>query len=402
MDYKFIIHFYNIKKEGVSIFNKNIKYKDIIILGIIVLVGYTLIDNYKVFFDFIREFLSIISPFIYALVFAYCLNPIMSLFENKLKFKRSISILATYTIIIGIIIICGVFLVPTIVNSIGSVIEEVPTYVEKLQGWVSEFYSMPKVSDFINDAGLSTYMSILPSSIGNIASGILEAGLASIFSIASNLIKIIFGILVSIYVLVDKERFIHQGKLLSFMILKKDKGRRFVNIVKVYHKMIGMYIGVKAIDSIIIGLLAFLGLLVLGAPYPYLIAIIVAITNMIPYFGPLVGEVIGVFFGIFVSPAMAIVIFLFLLILQQFDAWYLDPKLVGNKVGVRPFIIILGVIIGGGFFGAVGMLLASPTVATLNIIYTSYMDKYLKNHEYIKEEVYSKYNSEKKKEAGQK
>ena len=235
----------------------------------------------------------------------------MGLFENKLKFKRSISILATYTIIIGIIIICGVFLVPTIVNSIGSVIEEVPTYVEKLQAWVSEFYSMPKVSDFINDAGLSTYMSILPSSIGNIASGILEAGLASIFSIASNLIKIIFGILVSIYVLVDKERFIHQGKLLSFMILKKDRGRRFVNIVKVYHKMIGMYIGAKAIDSIIIGLLAFLGLLVLGAPYPYLIAIIVAITNMIPYFGPLVGEVIGVFFGIFVSPAMAIVIFLF-------------------------------------------------------------------------------------------
>ena len=104
---------------------------------------------------------------------------------------------------------------------------------------------------------------------------ILEAGLASIFSIASNLIKIIFGILVSIYVLVDKERFIHQGKLLSFMILKKDRGRRFVNIVKVYHKMIGMYIGAKAIDSIIIGLLSFLGLLVLGAPYPYLIAIIV-------------------------------------------------------------------------------------------------------------------------------
>lgn len=383
-------------------FNKNIKYKDIIILGIIALVGYKLIDNYKIFFDFIRDFLSIISSFIYALVFAYCLNPIMKVFENKLKLKRSISILATYTIIVGIIIICGLFLVPTIVYSIGSVIEEVPTYVEKLQVWVSEFYSMPKVSEFINDAGLSTYMSVLPSNIGDIASALLEGSLGSIFSIASNLIKIIFGLLISVYVLVDKEKFIHQGKLLSFMILKRDRGKRFINIVKIYHKMIGMYIGIKAIDSIIIGLLAFIGLLVLGAPYPYLIAIIVAITNMIPYFGPLVGEIIGTFFGIFVSPAMAIGIFLYLLILQQFDAWYLDPKLVGNKVGVRPFIIILGVIIGGGFFGTLGMLLASPTVATLNIIYNNYMNKYLKNHEYIKEEIYTEENNEKKKEASQK
>ena len=153
------------------------------------------------------------------------------------------------------------------------------------------------------------------------------------------------------------------------MILKEEKGTKLIGLVRTYHEMIGKYIGTKAIDSAIIGVLAFLGLMIIGAPYTPLLAIIVGVTNMIPYFGPFVGEVVGAAVGIFVSPAMAITIFVFLLALQQFDAWYLDPKLIGDKVGVKPFYIILAVTIGGGFFGPIGMLLASPTMATINIYY---------------------------------
>ena len=145
--------------------------------------------------------------------------------------------------------------------------------------------------------------------------------------------------------------------------------------------MIGEYIGIKAIDSSIIAVMALILLTIVKSEYAFLLAIIVGITNMIPYFGPFIGEIIGFLFNVFVSPTKGIVVFLVLLALQLFDGWYLDPKLIGDKVGVRPLYIIIAVLIGGGFFGAIGMLLASPTVATLKIYYERLMKK---NQEIIK------------------
>lgn len=114
--------------------------------------------------------------------------------------------------------------------------------------------------------------------------------------------------------------------------------------------MIGVYIGIKAIDSAIIGFISLIGLLIVGEPYAPLIALIEGITNMIPYFGPLIGEVVGAGVAIFVSPMKAFMVFILLLCIHLFDAWYLDPKLIGKKVGVSPLGIILGVAIGGGFW----------------------------------------------------
>ena len=109
------------------------------------------------------------------------------------------------------------------------------------------------------------------------------------------------------------------------------------------------------------------------------------VTNMIPYFGPLIGELVGAFIGIFQSPGMAFMILIYLLVVQQFDAWFLDPKLVGNKVGVSPLVLIFAVTLGGGIAGALGMLLASPTAATIKIFYDKKIEKYMQKHP---EEVY--------------
>ena len=98
---------------------------------------------------------------------------------------------------------------------------------------------------------------------------------------------------------------------------------------------------------------------------------------MIPYFGPFVGEIVGFLINLFVSPIKAVIVFVVLFSLQMFDGWYLDPKLVGNKVGVRPFWIIYAVVIGGGFFGVAGMLLGSPTAAVINIYYKRIVGKKL-------------------------
>lgn len=350
-------------------FNKYIKYRDILVIVLIALVGYKLIDNYQMFLNLISTTMSVISPFIYAMIFAYCINPIMNLFERKLKMKRGLSILSTYLLIGGAIVIGALYIVPSIVDSIISITSEIPKYMETVQGWINEALKNQNLYDLINSTGLLDNISVISGKMSSIIIGILDGSVSSIVSITTNVVKIGFGFLISIYILLDKERFITEVKTITYMILKEEKGTKLIGLVRTYHEMIGKYIGTKAIDSGIIGVLAFLGLMIIGAPYTPLLAIIVGVTNMIPYFGPFVGEVIGAAVGIFISPAMAITIFIFLLALQQFDAWYLDPKLIGDKVGVKPFYIILAVTIGGGFFGPIGMLLASPTMATINIYY---------------------------------
>lgn len=350
-------------------FNKYIKYRDILVIVLIALVGYKLIDNYQMFLNLISTTISVISPFIYAMVFAYCINPIMNLFERRLKMRRGLSIFSTYLLIGGAIVIGSLYIVPSIVDSIISITSEIPGYMETVQGWINEALKNQNFYELINSTGLLDNISVISGNMSSIIIGILNGSVSSIVSITTNVVKIGFGFLISIYILLNKERFIIEVKTITYMIFKEERGTKIIGLVRTYHEMIGKYIGTKAIDSAIIGVLAFFGLMVIGAPYTPLLAIVVGVTNMIPYFGPFVGEVVGAAVGLFVSPAMAITIFIFLLALQQFDAWYLDPKLIGDKVGVKPFYIILAVTIGGGFFGPIGMLLASPTMATINIYY---------------------------------
>lgn len=349
--------------------NKNLKYKDMLIIAIVGIAIYKIIDNYNFFFDEIKNFLSVMDPFIYALIFAYMLNPVMTFFEKKFKFSRGRSILITYTIITGIVIIFSLFTIPTLIDSIVSIIKETPAYLEKIQEWINVAIKNPRLHRWIVNAGLVDKIEFISIKIGNFTITLLQGMLGYMLSFTGNLVKIIFGFLISVYVLSDKNGLLKNIKNLIYIVFKKNKGSELIKVCKTYNKMIGIYIGTKALDSAIIGLIALVCLVIVQAPYSLLLSIIVAITNMIPYFGPFIGEVIGASVCVFDSPMKALIVFLILLLIQQFDAWYLDPKLIGAKVGVKPFWIIMGVTIGGAFGGPIGMLLAAPTLATINIYY---------------------------------
>lgn len=373
------------------LFNKNVKYKDIIILILLIAAGYIFTKNYQLILGFARGFLSNVTMFIYGLLIAYALNPLMKFFQKRLNIKKGLAIALTYVIISGLIVLIFRFGLPSIIDSIISLTSEIPKYIEIIQGWINSALKNEALGSLIKDVGILDYLTVLSSKFGTILIGILQDSISSIFAITTNLVKFILGFILSIYVLIDKEKFIAGAKTITYMVLKEEKGNRFIEWVRIYHKMVGLYIGTKAIDSSIIGAISFITMLIIKAPYPGLIALFVGVTNMVPYVGPLVGEIFGAFVGIFVSPMKALTIFLCLLAIQQFDGFYLDPKLIGGKVGVRPFFIILGLTIGGSYFGVVGMLLASPTMATLKILYdrrvaafkarNSYLIKYIEKNE---------------------
>ncbi|MCR6515156.1 MAG: AI-2E family transporter [Clostridium sp.] len=349
--------------------DRNIKIKDIILLVLVVFVGYEIFVNHSKILDFIGKFFSVIMPFIYAFVFAYVLNPIMKLFQKRLKLKRGLAVLLTYVLVTGIIVLVGVYVVPVVIDSIISITTEVPKYITTVQGWINSALQDDKMYTILKDAGVLNIITNISTKAGTIFISLLEGLAGSLLSITADIVMIGFGFLCSIYVLADKDNLIKQVKIMMTMVFKKEKTRNILGVLRTYNQMIGLYIGSKALDSLIIGIISLVGLIIFKVPYAILLAIIVGFTNMIPYFGPFVGMVVCATVSVFVSPMLAIIVFVFLLAVQQFDAWFLEPKIVGSRVGISPFLIILGVTIGGGFFGAIGMLLASPTVATIKVYY---------------------------------
>lgn len=359
---------------------KDKKHMDIIIMSSIALfivivissITIKLIDNYSVWFKGIGDLYAIVAPFIYALIIAYILNPIMKLFEKKFHLKRNISVLCTYVLIIGVLSILGIYLMPKIVNNIVDFIRNIPYFADEAQKWVNNILSNAKVQDVINSSFQTFDPNIVINKVSEISVNVLNSLLTNMVSITGSVIKWVFGFLISIYILFDKEKFVYGAKKVTLRVVKPKYGKLIIGLVRNLNRMVGTYIGIKAVDSSIIALIAFVGLTILKAPYAILIALVVGVTNMIPYFGPFIGMVVGFLINVFFSPMKAIMCVVFLFLLQQFDAWYLDPKLIGNKVGLSPFAVIFAVTVGGGVYGTVGMVLAVPIMAVIKI----YMDKY--------------------------
>ena len=360
-------------------FLKNNKYRGLIIALIIsilvILILFKLIDNADIFINIIKKFISLSMSFIYGVVIAYVLTPIVKLFEKKAKLNRGLSIALTYTILIGSIALLALYAIPNLIDNIKEIGSNIPNYITSIENMINKVIGQEDINNFINTTGANISINTYMDKAGEIIIGALEGSVMKMVSLSSIIIQFIIGLLVAIYILMDKERLLFECKRLMYLILKKEKSDKIIEFIQTYNSMIVTYIGIKAIDSTIIGILAFILLTIVNSEYALLLAILVGITNMIPYFGPFIGEILGFLINVFVSPMKGVVVFLTLFALQMFDGWYLDPKLIGNKVGVRPFWIIYAVVIGGGFFGPIGMLLASPTAATIKIYYKKILDK---------------------------
>ena len=275
----------------------------------------------------------------------------------------------------GIIAFIAVYGIPGIVDNIKSMVVDLPRYMESIEKFVEDILQKDQIINLINTVGIKINIYDYLDKISKIAMSTIEGSINTIVNFSASILNFVLGILISIYVLLDKDRLLKGGKRFLLLVLKEEKALKVIEFLKIYNKTIGSYIGIKAVDSAIIGILAFILLNLVDSQYALVLSVIVAITNMIPYFGPLVGELIGFLINVFISPTKGIIVALTLFALQMFDGWYLDPKLVGDRVGVRPFWLIYAVVIGGGFFGPFGMLLASPTVAVIKRYYEKILEK---------------------------
>ncbi|MGL4990743.1 MAG: AI-2E family transporter [Sarcina sp.] len=327
-----------------------------------------------IFKGFFSNLLSILTPFFWAFGIAYLLNPFTLLFERKFKIKRSFSILLSYIITILIFIFLSFVIIPTVFKSLTDIASNLTSYLQHTENIVGKFFedfykTSPELSQKL-EASILDIITSLSTVLASLASSLLGQTIA----FTSSFIKFLFGFIISIYMLTDKDRLISFGKKVISALFSEKKAMFTISFVKESHEIFSRFIVGKAIDSIIIGIMCYIGLLFMVPQFAALIALIVGITNMIPYFGPFIGMIPAFILTLFVSPKMAFLVLFFILLLQQFDGWYLGPKILGDKVGVSPLLIIFAVTLGGGLFGVLGMFLSVPLVALLRNYMIRYFD----------------------------
>ena len=329
---------------------------------------YLLLNNLGYFLGRIGIFINILSPFAGGIVIAYILDPMVKFFYAKLfkekKGTRGFAILLAYAVAILLLMLLGWLVVPQIVNSIGMLFTNFPSYIQGVQEMLlyvqSEYgIDLQQATKMLDDS------EAMVKEIYAMATNAMPQIVASIGSVASNFVEIFTSIAASIYMLADKNHLLHQLRTLAHAFLPEKVAS---NTLRICHyanvNFTGFFVG-KIIDSAIIGVITFVAMTILRLDFAVLISVFIGITNIIPVFGPFIGAIPSVFILLLIDPLQAVIFCVLILIIQQVDGNFIGPKILGSSIGISALWILFSIVVGGDLFGIVGMVVGVPVFATL-------------------------------------
>ncbi len=369
--------------------NSNIAKRTIsnIIVVSVGIILFFIIKNLGGIFNKVGEIIKLLMPFIYGFSIAYLLAIPLKFLEDKvLKFmdkknqykaKRFISITITYISAAILISIIFSILVPELSRSIYTLLENIPEYINALEEYINNIVialnlNGDMVEDIVKDF----------NSISKYITSIAGTAVLDLFQFSANITQYILNIfiatIISIYLLAGKEKFFAQIKKFLYAMLPEKPVKYVIELTRSSHKTFIGFLGGKLLDSLIIGIICFVGMKIFKMPYPLLVSFIIGITNIVPVFGPFIGAVPSVIIIFIASPIKALWFILFILVLQQFDGNILGPKILGNSTGLTAFWVMFAILLGNGLFGVVGMILGVPTFAVIYSIIVSVINNALK------------------------
>ncbi len=290
---------------------------------------------------------------------------------------RGLSVFCTLILLIICIVLIFRQLIPQLINSIQNIIIQFPNYQRNFNEWIDEILvKHPFLEELYNMVSGDYYTQIMTFVNNNIlsrAEDLLANVTTGAVSMIRSIMNILVGLIISIYLLYSKEHMLGQGRKVIYALLNREDAKLcFEQLGFINNTFSGFFVG-KVLDSLIIGLLCFILCSILGMPYSILISVIVGVTNIIPYFGPFIGAIPSAILVLMVDPQKALYFIIMILLLQQFDGNVLGPKILGSSTGLSSFWVIFAIIIFGGFFGFVGMLVGIPVFAVIYTLFSEYI-----------------------------
>lgn len=352
--------------------------------GITIVAFYFMIQNFEPLKTFLKNFIYVLMPFILGFFFAFLLSNIsekieygiMKSWNIKRSLKRKISVCLSILIFIAMlggfiyILINQVWL--SIETFLATVSVSMPESIQYLSKLIQEMHLSQELFDWL----VTNSQQAINSAIS-----MLQERVPQIFGyswfVVTQVFNFFIALIVATYLLLDKEKFYGGAKKLTYAFLNKKQAEWLVDLTHVSSRMFNNFIVGKMIDSLIIGILCYIGMSILKLEFAVLISFIVGVTNIIPIFGPFIGAVPGFIILLITHPQNSLIFIIWILLLQQFDGNILGPRILGNSMGLPTIWIMFAIIVGGAYFGFVGMFLGVPVFAVFYSIITQLVDKRL-------------------------
>ena len=353
-----------------------------------------------------RQLLTAVQPILYGAFMAYLLSPVVNFFENSLfgawtrrareqgrrtaPAVRAAGILLTWLLVSLMVYMLGSVLLPELYKSVLQLFSNVENYYRKISVWIdyllaayptleewattqmNEYYLQlqqmnEKFTDFTKL--LEWAQKALPQ-----VQTVIAVTADSVKGLVVFLKNLLVGIIVSIYLLATKEQCAAFSRKVTFSLFSRENAGWVLRGVHKADSIFSGFVRGKLLDSLIIGILCFIGCSILKFPYTPLVSVVVGLTNIIPFFGPFLGAIPSAFLILLVSPMKALYFVLFVLVLQQLDGNIIGPKILGNTTGLSSLWVIIAILVGGSFFGIVGMFLGVPVCACLRCLVDFFVD----------------------------
>lgn len=342
----------------------------------IVIVTFTLaILNFSFITATVTFLIGLLLPFIIGFVLAFLMSPLQNYIEKKMlsqlalsaKHKRLIATITALLFTLSVLIVVFISITPQLLSSINTLIDQIPGYFEATTTFINHlifrFNIEPEVATLLQEVSQS-----LITNINTIARNVLSRVLALSIDVLTFLFRFGVGIIIAIYMLLEKERFVNQVSKFILATTSTENAHLIFKVSNLVKEKFNQFIFGITIDSLIVGVISFIAMSLFQWPYALLISVILSITNMIPVFGPFIGAIPGFFILFIVSPSTALWFVVFVILLQQLDGNVIAPNIIGNSVGLPTLWIMFAIIIGGGLFGVLGMFLSVPMFAVIYVI----------------------------------
>ena len=355
---------------------------------------------------FLSKLASILAPVLYGAAIAYLLTPVMSWLEKAIRAGwkrlfpkkelkprsgglRLVSILLTEAVVIFLLYLLMSVLIPQLVDSVTTLLNNAEAYYRKVYTWANGLLDSENeiavwlaglITERYTDGMAFLTDKVLPwaqKAVVPLTNGIWS-GIRGAVGFAFDLIV---GIIVSIYLMGMKEKSLARCCKAVYAVLPEKKADAVMRGTRTVDHIFSGFVRGKLLDSLIIGILCFIGCSLMNMPYTPLVSVVVGVTNVIPFFGPFLGAVPSAFLILLVSPKQCLIFVIFIVVLQQFDGNILGPKILGDATGISSFWVIVAILVGGGFGGVLGMFLGVPVFACVQELVKFLMDRRLRRRD---------------------
>lgn len=357
----------NIKKILILVF-----FSAIIICGVF---------NMSSVFGFVSKLYSFISPIIAAFCIAFVFNVLLNALENKVfffmdkakrkfvqKMKRPVCLILTYVLAFGLILLLVLVIIPDIIDTVFYLVKNLPAFLESARAWLVDFaarFNIPESKVPTINLDFAALTGALQEIFSAYSNNIVDGAIDITSSVIGGVYDTLFSIIISVYILAQKERIggFVKSVINSFLPCKTANG--IYHLASHASNSFSRFIGGQLTEAVILGVLCYIGMLIFRFPNAPIISVLIAVTSLVPVVGAFTGIAIGFLLILITNPIKALFFIVFILVLQQIEGNLIYPRVVGKAVGLPAIIVISAVLVGGNVGGILGALIGVPVSALL-------------------------------------